>query len=130
MKPKNITMYMKKNIFQYILYFISFKCVNSENILYLVALPSPSHHIWNREIINSLALQGHNVTVLAPDFDSIPAENVHYLAVNAIYKSDKMFNYKIIAFDTKANTNLYTMAADMFHSVTLTCKGIHLVFSK
>lgn len=118
-------MYMNIDLFKYLLCLILFKCVNSANILYLVALPSPSHHIYNREIINALASRGHNVTVLAPDFDLIPSKNVHYLSVNDIYRSDKMINYKEIIFGTNEITNQYTVSIASLHGLTVTCKGIH-----
>lgn len=60
----------------------------SENILYLVALTSPSHHIFNRQVIEGLAARGHNLTVLAPDFDANPPTNVTYFELSEIYQSE------------------------------------------
>jgi hypothetical protein len=42
------------------------------NILYVAAVASPSHHIWNRALAFELANRGHNVTHIGPDQDDVP----------------------------------------------------------
>lgn len=60
---------------------------NSANVLILAGIPSPSHHIWFRSLANGLAKQsGHNVTVLSPDIEKNPIENVHYIHIETIYE--------------------------------------------
>lgn len=120
-------MFRKKNLLEIILvcsfHFVNVKCAN---ILYLSPLASPSHHIWNRVIINALASRGHNVTVLSPDFDSIPPKNVHYLKVNEVYDSDALndlwkaiFNYRDVInplMDSVISQDAYlTQCKGLFH---------------
>lgn len=82
---------------------LTFVCVaNAKNILVLNGLPSPSHHIWSREIINELSLRGHNVTVLSADFDPVPPANVRYLLLNDIY-SDFYVEYVKTLLDPREN---------------------------
>lgn len=64
-------------------------------------MPSPSHHIFNGQIINTLALRGYNITVLSPDFDSSPPENVHYLKVSEIHQNLNLVAYLKHAFEIK-----------------------------
>lgn len=102
-------MFFLKNIL--LIFFV--RCIFCENILYLVALPSPSHHIWNREIINSLATYGHNLTVLSPDFDSVPIENVHYLKLSEIYEHKHLFELRMSVFHINESSNFLSSTLDM-----------------
>lgn len=111
-------MYLLK-LFLIVLLHSTVKCAN---ILYLVALPSPSHHIWNRELINSLASNGHNVTVLAPDFDKISPERVHYYKVDEIYDDKVLFNIRKEVFKINATDNYMTPIFDMKLMLNL-CEG-------
>lgn len=88
---------------------------NTKNILVLNGLPSPSHHIWNREIINGLSVRGHNVTVLSTDFDPVPPANVHYLLLNDVYGDFSMDHVKTL-FDPKENPFIEAMKyhSDLF----------------
>ncbi|XP_049297582.1 UDP-glucosyltransferase 2-like [Anopheles funestus] len=54
------------------------------NILCLMAVPSPSHHIWNRVLVDALAAQGHNLTVVSPDIEP-PKPNVTYIHLEKTY---------------------------------------------
>lgn len=100
-------------IIKVILTAIFLKIIKCANILYLVSLPSPSHHIWNRELINSLATHGHNITVLAPDFDSNPPERVHYLRMDEIYNHKELFELLKGTFKIKASANYMSSTFDM-----------------
>uniref|UniRef100_A0A182MA50 UDP-glycosyltransferases domain-containing protein n=1 Tax=Anopheles culicifacies TaxID=139723 RepID=A0A182MA50_9DIPT len=55
------------------------------NILCLMAVPSPSHHIWNRVLVDALAAQGHNLTVVSPDIERKPKPNVTYIHLEKTY---------------------------------------------
>ncbi|XP_052895913.1 uncharacterized protein LOC128303099 [Anopheles moucheti] len=55
------------------------------NILCLMAVPSPSHHIWNRVLVDALAAQGHNLTVVSPDIELKPKPNVTYIHLEKTY---------------------------------------------
>lgn len=59
--------------------------LHAANILYLSGVPTTSHFIWNRAIINGLANRGHNVTVASADLDPKPPKNVHYYHLEEAY---------------------------------------------
>uniref|UniRef100_A0A182YPK7 Uncharacterized protein n=1 Tax=Anopheles stephensi TaxID=30069 RepID=A0A182YPK7_ANOST len=59
--------------------------VNGANILCLMGVASPSHHIWNRAIMDGLARQGHNLTILSADVERNQPSNVHYVHLEEIY---------------------------------------------
>ncbi|XP_063226038.1 UDP-glycosyltransferase UGT5-like [Bacillus rossius redtenbacheri] len=68
------------------------------NILGLLVIPSPSHHIWNRSLMLALAARGHNVTVLSADEDKSPAANYTQYVVHEAY--DYEMDVLEIAHDT------------------------------
>uniref|UniRef100_A0A182II97 UDP-glycosyltransferases domain-containing protein n=1 Tax=Anopheles arabiensis TaxID=7173 RepID=A0A182II97_ANOAR len=55
------------------------------NILALMGVPSPSHHIWNRALVNALAARGHNLIVVSPDVERKPPPNVTYIHLEKTY---------------------------------------------
>ncbi|XP_052870636.1 UDP-glucosyltransferase 2-like [Anopheles cruzii] len=55
------------------------------NILCLFAVPSPSHHIWNRVLVDALAANDHNLTVVSPDIEKIAKPNITYIHLEATY---------------------------------------------
>uniref|UniRef100_A0A182NJS8 UDP-glycosyltransferases domain-containing protein n=1 Tax=Anopheles dirus TaxID=7168 RepID=A0A182NJS8_9DIPT len=55
------------------------------NILCLMAVPSPSHHIWNRALMEALAARGHNLTVVSPDIERKATPNVTYIHLEETY---------------------------------------------
>lgn len=59
--------------------------VEAANILYLSGVPTTSHFIWNRALINGLAAQGHNITVASADVDNKAPKNVHYYHLEEAY---------------------------------------------
>lgn len=76
----------------------------AKNILFLAGLPSPSHHIWNRELTNGLAARGYNVTVLSTDIDKVPPPNVHYIILEDNY--GKLYGDIVISFLESAQMQL------------------------
>ncbi|XP_062550934.1 UDP-glucosyltransferase 2-like [Armigeres subalbatus] len=81
---------MKRSIFLFILAVCTTGIVNGANILILSGVPSPSHSIWLRPLMNGLAARGHNVTVVSPDVEKKPPKNVTYIHLENIY--DEMYN--------------------------------------
>ncbi|XP_035794379.1 UDP-glucuronosyltransferase 2B1-like [Anopheles albimanus] len=59
--------------------------VDGANILCLMGVASPSHHIWNRSIMGALAQAGHNLTILSADVEKNQPDNVHYIHLEEIY---------------------------------------------
>lgn len=55
----------------------------SVNILFVSDVPSPSHFIWSRALLNSLAEKGHNITALSPDIEA--SDKIHYIHLETIY---------------------------------------------
>lgn len=97
--------------------------VSSGNILFLNALASPSHHIFNGEIINSLAARGHNVTVLASDGDRSPPQNVTYFALSDIYLSPAMVGVQKGILTHRENVNPVTDMIIAYHDYLPICEG-------
>lgn len=64
---------------------------NSANILGLMPITSPSHHLWNKALMHELANKGHNLTILSADIElkeKLP-RNVHYIHLEKSYDSLK-----------------------------------------
>ncbi|ETN60648.1 glucosyl/glucuronosyl transferase [Anopheles darlingi] len=55
------------------------------NILCLFAVPSPSHHIWNRVLVDALAAKGHNLTIVSPDVEKKVKPNITYIHLEKTY---------------------------------------------
>lgn len=121
------------------------------NILYLCALPSPSHHVWyfrlninhfqhnaefthfiqfqivfffvyrNSALINGLAAHGHNVTVISPDRDEHPPKGVHYIYLEDIYK-DVRESAKTL-FKVSSTMNPLTEPIHFNNVWYMVCKG-------
>lgn len=91
------------------------KCAN---ILCLSSVPSPSHLLWMRVLINGLSEQGHNLTVLSVNIDKVSPPNVHYIHLENIYTQIKGVN--ILDFSTE---KLFKSFSAFQKSDELTCKG-------
>jgi glucuronosyltransferase len=71
-------------------YFVTFAAIgvaSGGNILYLNGMTSPSHHLWSRVLIKGLVEKGHNVTMVSVDDDPSPSPNIHYIFLEAGYKT-------------------------------------------
>uniref|UniRef100_A0A8D8CBA7 UDP-glucuronosyltransferase 2B33 n=2 Tax=Culex pipiens TaxID=7175 RepID=A0A8D8CBA7_CULPI len=68
------------------------------NILVLMSVPSPSHFIWIRPIMNQLAQHGHNITALSVNTDPNAAENITYIHLEN--------TYNVLYGDGKASNNI------------------------
>ncbi|XP_058456177.1 UDP-glucosyltransferase 2-like [Malaya genurostris] len=60
------------------------KITNTANILCILTVPSPSHHIWNRVWIEALVERGHNLTVVSQDAD-MSKPNLTYILLENVY---------------------------------------------
>ncbi|XP_053674714.1 uncharacterized protein LOC128725022 [Anopheles nili] len=56
------------------------------NILCIMTVPSPSHHIWNRVIMEELVSRGHNLTVVSQDGDK-SRPNLTYILLEKVYST-------------------------------------------
>lgn len=68
--------------------FVAFSLVNASlagNLLFLNGMASPSHHIWNRALMEAMAKRGYNLTILSADIDKNPAPNMHYIHLENVY---------------------------------------------
>ncbi|XP_055608294.1 UDP-glucosyltransferase 2-like [Uranotaenia lowii] len=79
MDKHNVTMY------KVLVVLVLICSVNSANILVLMSVPSPSHFLLIRPIVNNLASRGHNVTVLSVNTDFDPPVNVSYIHLENTY---------------------------------------------
>nr|CAD7458605.1 unnamed protein product [Timema tahoe] len=66
--------------------------VGTANILALLQIPSPSHHIWNRSLMLKLAERGHNVTVFSGDIEKNPGPSYRQIIIENLYE-DTNTNY-------------------------------------
>lgn len=71
--------------------FLVSNCISNAsgaNILGLMGVASPSHHIWNSVLMHRLAELGHNVTILSVDLprpnQKLPP-NLHYIHLETAY---------------------------------------------
>lgn len=62
----------------------AFSMIDSANILYLSNVPSPSHFLWCKSIINELHARGHNITALSGDVEESKA-NLTYIHLEQLY---------------------------------------------
>ncbi|KAK7865280.1 hypothetical protein R5R35_012576 [Gryllus longicercus] len=56
------------------------------NILAVLPVASPSHHIWTSPLVRTLAERGHNVTVISADAQKTPVPNLTDIVVTGIYE--------------------------------------------
>lgn len=93
-----------------LLLILTIKCGYGANIMYLCALPSPSHQIWlefgvnffiqlqnwfwlkiihrNHALANGLAARGHNVTIISPDVFENVTKEIHHIHLEGLYSTD------------------------------------------
>lgn len=74
-----------------ILLIIFVKNVVPANILFISSLPSASHHIWNRSIMEGLVEKGHNLTVLTVEIER-SYKNMNFILMENVYE-DMIENY-------------------------------------
>lgn len=70
------------------LIFVLLSCCSSslaeKNILFISAVPSPSHHIFNRVLALGLVDKGYNVTFVSADLPKTQVKNLHYIHLELV----------------------------------------------
>uniref|UniRef100_A0A8D8GWC6 (northern house mosquito) hypothetical protein n=1 Tax=Culex pipiens TaxID=7175 RepID=A0A8D8GWC6_CULPI len=93
------------------------------NILCLFGVASPSHHIWNRAIVDALAAKGHNLTVVSPDVEKNTVENVHYIELEETYPELYSGPHNVDLMEM-ANENVFKSVISFYRDFVLTeCQG-------
>ncbi|XP_055841019.1 UDP-glucosyltransferase 2-like [Episyrphus balteatus] len=105
--------------------------VYSANILGLMPIVSPSHHVWNSVLMHRLGELGHNVTVLSVDIpkpnEKIP-KSVHYIHLEKGYSIYDQGDVKLdinefIKCGPFKGINLFNDAVLTMAEVSLDSKG-------
>ncbi|CAO1433288.1 unnamed protein product [Diamesa serratosioi] len=96
---------------------ISIATIQSANILFLLAVPSASHRLWNNVLIEKLTANGHNLTVLTVEYENSQA-NVTYIHVEKIYEALSVHHNVWLDFETKSPFKLITKHYQMYNSIS------------
>ncbi|XP_062704883.1 UDP-glucosyltransferase 2-like [Aedes albopictus] len=103
------------------------------NILYIDGVPSPSHFIWHKALINGLAAKGHNVTALSVDVEDSSLPNLSYIKLEGVYEGlNEQMELGSEIFE-KGETNPFASLAMFNQYVMLSCeltlnsKGLRLL---
>uniref|UniRef100_A0A6M2DX19 Putative udp-glucoronosyl and udp-glucosyl transferase n=1 Tax=Xenopsylla cheopis TaxID=163159 RepID=A0A6M2DX19_XENCH len=119
-----------------VLLFVLFLKINEQNaeetrknILCIFSMASPSHHIWNKALKESLASKGHNITALSITTEQTTNPNLHYLELDGIYEAlysgDKPFD--LLEFAQKSVLGITKDTIDFFIKIcraSLKSKGV------
>ncbi|XP_055531270.1 UDP-glucosyltransferase 2-like [Wyeomyia smithii] len=89
---------------------------NGANILSIMTVPSPSHHLWNRVWMEALMDRGHNVTVISQDGDK-SRTNLTYLILEKVYSS--MQEMEVNYVEMSKESSLRTVFNFLDYSVSL-----------
>lgn len=95
----------------------SIASIQSANILFLLAVPSPSHRLWNNVLIEKLTANGHNLTVLTVEYE-ISQPNVTYIYVEKIYETLSAHHNVWLDFETKSPFKLITEYYQMYNFIS------------
>lgn len=98
----------------------------SVNILYIHAVLSPSHYIWNSVLAKELAFRGYNVTFLSVNSASSEIKNFHHITIEKVYEvyyGDEKFD---LMEATKLN-NEYKLQSAFHLIIEFTNKGCRAV---
>ncbi|EDS25660.1 UDP-glucuronosyltransferase 2B20 [Culex quinquefasciatus] len=94
------------------------------NILCLFGVASPSHHIWNRAIVDALAAKGHNLTIVSPDVEKNTVENIHYIELEETYPELYSGPHNVDLMEM-ANENVFKSVISFYRDFVITeCQGI------
>ncbi|XP_053687396.1 UDP-glucosyltransferase 2-like [Sabethes cyaneus] len=94
------------------------------NILCLFGVASPSHHIWNRAIVDALAAKGHNLTILSADVEKDSPANVHYVELEQTYP-ELYSGHDNIDLMEMANENIFKAIVSFYGDFVIQeCRGV------
>ncbi|XP_055626412.1 UDP-glucosyltransferase 2-like [Toxorhynchites rutilus septentrionalis] len=105
---------------------------NGTNILCLMGVPSPSHHIWNRVLMEALAAKGYNLTIVSPDIEKSQKPNLTYIHLEetypAIHEGDTAIDLYAMAQEglVQSLMTFYKYAISMCEGV-LKSKGLQTI---
>ncbi|EAT45661.1 AAEL003076-PA [Aedes aegypti] len=93
------------------------------NILCLMGVPSPSHHIWNRVLMEALASRGYNLTIVSPDVEKVQKPNLTYIHLEEVYHTIHDGD-TAIDFYEMAQQNLVTSMFTFYEYAYSLCEGV------
>ncbi|PNF21498.1 UDP-glucuronosyltransferase 2B19 [Cryptotermes secundus] len=94
------------------------EAVQSENILALINLASPSHYFFNRALTRSLAARGHQVTELGRDTDRGPVPNLTLIPHGGFYSA----LVPDFDFDKDASQSTSQTMVTLAHFAAISCE--------
>ena len=100
------------------------------NILYFAHVPSPSHHIWNRPIMESLVKQGHNVTAVSATVDKNPPENLHYIHLERSFDMAYEVDEGAPTLTDLASAPVIILTIQFYWYMLISCEGNPIFLSK
>jgi hypothetical protein len=91
--------------------------------LFLAQVPSRSHHIWNKPLMDGLVKNGHNVTAVSPIVDKKNPDNLHYVHLEKSY--DMIYNEAQPTQDygELAQASLLELLGTFYWYSSTTCEG-------
>lgn len=93
------------------------------NILCLMGVPSPSHHIWNRVLMEALAAKGYNLTIVSPDTEKVQKSNLTYIHLEEVYHTIHDGD-TAIDFYEMAQQNLVKSMLTFYEYAYSLCEGV------
>lgn len=108
----------KKNVLLFVFCSLVFgsliQNIETANILCLMGVPSPSHHIWNKSIMEALADRGHNLTILTVEIEH-SNNNMHFILMENVYETiyAKLFDAKTNGIDFTSK-NVFSSIKQMY----------------
>ncbi|XP_055607049.1 UDP-glucosyltransferase 2-like [Uranotaenia lowii] len=93
------------------------------NILCLMGVPSHSHHIWNRALMEALAKQGHNLTIVSPDMETTQKPNITYIYLEKVYQAVHEGD-SAVDFYEMAQQNMFLSTVTFYDYGMGMCEGI------
>uniref|UniRef100_A0A182FZT7 UDP-glycosyltransferases domain-containing protein n=1 Tax=Anopheles albimanus TaxID=7167 RepID=A0A182FZT7_ANOAL len=103
--------------------FSALNYVEGANILCLFAVPSPSHHIWNRVLVDALAAKGHNLTIVSPDVEKKVKPNITYIHLEKTYDTIHEGSTAIDFYEMAQSGVLESMVIFYDYAISM-CTGI------
>ncbi|XP_058828492.1 UDP-glucosyltransferase 2-like [Topomyia yanbarensis] len=93
------------------------------NVLCLMGVPSHSHHIWNRVLMEALASNGYNLTIVSPDIETTGKPNLTYIHLEEVYHTIHDGD-EAIDFYEMAQENIVKCMATFYDYGFGLCRGV------